>query len=129
MRKLIPVILFLLLNLSLFAQIGKPFIRNYSPNEYLGDDQIWTIIQDQRGVMYFGGIDGLFEYNGVNWNKYVITDAKKGVLSTAIDENGTIFIGSEGEFGCMMPDHLGRLKYISFINELENQEAKSIFPS
>ncbi|MCD4793032.1 MAG: SpoIIE family protein phosphatase [Bacteroidales bacterium] len=122
MRKLIHVILLLLLNLSLIAQIGKPFIRNYSPNEYLGDDQIWTILQDQRGVMYFGGIDGLFEYNGVNWNKYIITDAKNSVLSSAIDENGTIFIGSEGEFGCMMPDHSGRLKYISFINELDSAD-------
>ena len=119
MRKLIFPI-FIILSLNSFGQTGKPFIKNYPPNEYNGEDQIWTILQDQRGVMYFGGNGGLYEYNGVSWKKYPITDTKKAVLSTAIDENGIIYIGSEKEFGCMMPDEIGRLKYVSFVNELDS---------
>ncbi len=119
MRRLIFFIL-IIISLNSFGQTGKPFIKNYPPHEYNGQDQIWTVLQDQRGVMYFGGNGGLYEYNGVSWNKYLITDAKKAVLSTAIDENGIIYIGSEKEFGCMMPDEIGRLKYVSFVNELDS---------
>jgi len=112
--------IFIIISFNISAQIGKPFIKNYPPHEYNGEDQIWTILQDQRGVMYFGGVGGLYEYNGVSWNRYLITDKKKGVLSSVIDKNGTIFIGSEEEFGCMMPDNAGRLKYVSFAKELDS---------
>ena len=33
---------------------GAPFIRNYPPDEYGAHNQNWAIVQDKRGVMYFG---------------------------------------------------------------------------
>ncbi|WP_373496094.1 hypothetical protein, partial [Aquiflexum sp.] len=43
---------------TLFGQInsskGLPSITTYLPREYKGHNQIWTIIQDERGFMYFG---------------------------------------------------------------------------
>ncbi|MGH7602060.1 MAG: hypothetical protein ACREOI_37325, partial [bacterium] len=35
-------------------ETGLPFIRNYGPKEYGAHAQNWTILQDERGVMYFG---------------------------------------------------------------------------
>ncbi len=33
---------------------GIPFIQNYGPKEYGALSQNWAIVQDQRGIMYFG---------------------------------------------------------------------------
>ena len=33
---------------------GYPLITNYSPKEYEAQQQNWAIIQDDRGIMYFG---------------------------------------------------------------------------
>ena len=43
---------------------GRPFIRNYEAREYQAHSQNWSILQDQRGVMYFGNSIGVLEYDG-----------------------------------------------------------------
>ena len=86
MHKLISVILFLIFKLSLIAQTGSPFIRNYSPIEYLGEDQIWTIKQDKRGVMYFGSSAGIYEYDGKSWNTISVTENNNVALSMDFDD-------------------------------------------
>ena len=55
------------------SSIEKGFlpIRNYSPREYNASPQNWAIVQDKRGVMYFGNNKGkgkgILEYDGVKW--------------------------------------------------------------
>ena len=120
-KKVIFHILFFTLYTSLSAQIGQPFIRNYSPEEYSGETQIWTITQDNRGIMYFGASDALYEYDGVKWNRIKVRD---GVRSSAIDKNGKIYIGTSSDFGCLEPDITGKLKYTSLINLLDISERK-----
>jgi len=51
---------------TLLAQ-GSFFIRNYPPDEYGAHNQNWAILQDSRGVMYFGNSDGALEYDGESW--------------------------------------------------------------
>jgi hypothetical protein len=46
---------------------GIPFIQNYAPKDYHADSQNWAIVQDRRGIMYFGNSDGVLEYDGVSW--------------------------------------------------------------
>jgi hypothetical protein len=54
---------------QLFArETGMPLIRNYPPKEYRGGSQIWSILQDKRGVLYFAS-DDLMEYDGVSWRE------------------------------------------------------------
>ena len=33
---------------------GTPLITNYSPDLFNAEPQIWAVIQDKRGLMYFG---------------------------------------------------------------------------
>ncbi len=119
------ITLTLLLSFSFFqnfAQKGNPFIQNYLPYEYAGEDQVWSINQDQRGVMYFGSGDGLLKYNGVSWEKFYINEKRTAVLSSITGNDGLIYIGSVGEFGCMRPNEIGKLEYVSFVNELDSAD-------
>ncbi len=50
-----------------------PVLKNYSPRDYNGGPQIWTILQDHRGIMYFGNSSGaILEYDGVTWKKIFV---------------------------------------------------------
>ena len=66
------VFLFLLISACLtwtaHSQEQKQFfIQNYSPKTYQASPQNWSIVQDKRGVMFFGNTDGILEYDGKNW--------------------------------------------------------------
>ena len=47
---------------------GSPYIRNYSAKEYNASAQNWAVVQDKRGVLYFGNTDGVlvFDSSGTN---------------------------------------------------------------
>ena len=97
---------FLILN-SLFAQeTGFPIIRNYTPKEYKNEPQVVSIIQDQRGVMYFGAGRSLMEYDGISWRK--ITVGKQNVVyGLGKNKNGKIYVAAQDEFGCLDIDSKG----------------------
>ena len=110
---------------SLFAQnkLGAPFIQNYTTKEYNASAQNWAIVQDNRGVMYFGNNDGVLEYDGTNWRLIKVTNNSL-VRSLAIDSTGTIYVGAVGEFGYLAPDSIGNMQYLSLIMHLDSANRK-----
>ena len=69
-------------------------IRNFTPEENGGSEQNWSIIQDDRGVMYFGNNDkGILEYDGKTWRQIPIPN-NSIVRSLAKDDEGTIYVGA-----------------------------------
>ncbi len=103
------------------AQVGFPYIRNYSQADFKGDDnftqsQTWSIVRDQRGVYYFGYLIGLISYDGNTWQKTEIPN--KLVRSLAIDEAGTVFVGGVNEFGYLAADDHGVMQYASLTDHL-----------
>lgn len=91
---------------------GKPFIQVYDAKTYGGYRQIWSIVQDKRGLMYFGHDRGLVEYDGVSWRKIAGLKGKR-VRSMNIDKQGVIYVGSAGDFGYLTTDKSGVLRYVS----------------
>ena len=51
-----------------FAEQGAPFMHTWVPKDYHGHAQIWSCIQDKRGVMYFGDSQQVIEFDGKTWN-------------------------------------------------------------
>ncbi len=96
-------------------EFGLPFIRNYSPKEYHEHDQNWAIIQDLRGVMYFGNTAGLLEYDGVSWRTIKMPNAST-VRSLDRDHNGRVYVGAVGDFGYLAPDAIGQMRFVSLLN-------------
>lgn len=102
---------------------GLPFITNYLPTETGGSEQNWAIVQDQRGVMYFGNNDkGVLEYDGVSWRSIPISN-NSIVRSLAMDSLGTVYVGGVGEFGYLVPDRKGKLGYISLSERLDSADS------
>ncbi|HLP61627.1 MAG TPA: hypothetical protein VK186_22495, partial [Candidatus Deferrimicrobium sp.] len=114
----IPVSLFYL---HVFAETGSPFIRNYSPKEYNAHSQNWSVIQDNRGVMYFGNVDGVLEFDGVNWRLIRLPNFSM-VRSLAIDKTGTVYVGGVGELGYLAPNKNGEIDYFSLLHLLDKKE-------
>ncbi len=102
-------------------EAGRPFIRNYSPKEYDAHPQNWAIVQDQRGVMYFGNGLGVLEYDAVSWRLIVLPN-KSVVRSLDIDERGVIYVGAQGDFGYLAPDSVGQLRFVSLLSRVPEAE-------
>ena len=102
-------------------EAGRPFIRNYSPKEYDAHPQNWAIVQDQRGVMYFGNGLGVLEYDAVSWRLIVLPN-KSVVRSLDLDEHGRIYVGAQGDFGYLAPDSVGQLRFVSLLQLVPQEE-------
>jgi signal transduction histidine kinase len=85
-------------------ELGKPFLTNWLPKDYGANAQNWAIAQDDRGVMYFGNSDGVLEFDGVSWRLHKFGSVSF-TRSLAIADDGKLYIGGKGEFGCFAPVH------------------------
>jgi signal transduction histidine kinase/CheY-like chemotaxis protein len=94
------------------AEEGRPFIRTYQPLEIGGGGQTWCIVQDKRGILYFGTASALLEYDGASWRRIAVGTTGGAVRAAAIDDNGRIWIGGVGTFGYLAPDAAGAMAYV-----------------
>jgi AraC-like DNA-binding protein/ligand-binding sensor domain-containing protein len=103
-------------------QQGNPFIRNFTRVEYGGHSQNWAVIQDKRGVMYLGNVDGVLEYDGLNWRLLKLPNFSM-VRSLGLGNDGRIYVGGVDEMGYLKPDPFGHMNYVSLLPLLpENSE-------
>ena len=105
------------------AELGRPFLRNYSPKEFRAAPSNWAIVQDHRGVMYFGNAEGVLEYDGVAWRR-IATPNRTVVRSLALDSNGRVYVGEVGTFGYLAPDSLGHMRFVSLLEHVPVAERK-----
>ncbi|HZC43782.1 MAG TPA: GAF domain-containing protein [Acidobacteriaceae bacterium] len=94
-----------------------PVVVSHALKELGNVNQVWTILQDRRGVMYIGvGGGQILTYDGVSWRK--IDTAMDVVRSLALDDSGRIWVGGDGGFGYLAPDSSGTLKYVSLLDRV-----------
>ena len=95
---------------------------NYTSKEYGRGYQAvnYSIILDDRDIVYAGNANGILEYDGKSWN-FIPVRLGANVFSMAKDSNGTIFIGSQNEFGYLAPDSAGNLVYNSLSDSLPEE--------
>lgn len=100
------------------SEQGLPFIRNYYPKEYGAASQAWSVIEDDRGILYFGIQGDILEYDGVRWQKVLFEGSKSTVVVRALskDKSGTIYYGSYGDLGYLERDSAGRTHAVSLLN-------------
>jgi len=105
--------------LNVFAQNIKLPVTNYTNKEYGRGYQAvnYAIILDNRDIVYAGNANGILEYDGSNWN-FIRVRLGAYVMSLSKDPRGTIFVGSQNEFGFLTPDPAGSLIYSSLSDSL-----------
>jgi serine phosphatase RsbU (regulator of sigma subunit)/ligand-binding sensor domain-containing protein len=106
---------------SYAQELGSPFIRNYTPKMYNAHVQNWEVLQDKRGIMYFGNGDGLMEYDGVNFRILELPN-KQTVRSMTIDDSGIIYIGSVSHFGYLKTDSTGKTIFVDLVEKLDKKD-------
>ncbi|WP_299758481.1 two-component regulator propeller domain-containing protein [uncultured Pontibacter sp.] len=123
MKKLYVVLAILLMCYPTLAQVkneGIPYIRNYTQQDYSASPQNWAIVQDHRGVMYFGNNFGVVEFDGNHWR--LISLANRTIArSLAVDKTGRIYVGGQGDFGYLETDERGQMAYVSLKSKIEEK--------
>jgi len=122
--RILPIMAFLVLQaLCINGQntIGIPQIINFNKNDFRAGTQTWDIDQDSKGRMYFANNEGLLTYDGTFWKLHPLPN-KTIMRSIAIDKNGIIYAGGQGEMGYFVPNERGFLKYISLTPLLPAKE-------
>ena len=78
--------------------MSSPVIRNFTPSDYHGGRQNWSVSQSASGLIYVGNNQYLLEYDGHSWNRYLMPN--KGIVRSVLaDPDGKIYCGSSQEFG------------------------------
>ncbi|MCG8608254.1 hypothetical protein MJD09_25130, partial [bacterium] len=95
---------------------GRLYLRNHDYNEYDGHPENWAVVQDQRGVLYFGN-NWILEYDGVSW-RLIRTEKETKGLSLDVDRTGIIYVGLENGFGFLAPDSLGQMRFVPLDDRL-----------
>jgi len=122
---LLLVLLLLPTLLSAQDEIGRPFITNYDYHDYGAGPINWWVTEDDRGVMYFANGRGVLEYDGKNWRLIQPRDPKislNGARSFAKDDQGKIYLGSQGDLGYLEANAKGEMQFISLRSELPEED-------
>jgi ligand-binding sensor domain-containing protein/DNA-binding CsgD family transcriptional regulator len=93
---------------------GSPFITHYPKQAYQGGTQNWTIIQDEKDIVFVGNNHGMLEYDGQSWKCYELPNETLA-RSLTRSQDGKIYIGGQGEWGYFHPDEQGKWKYHSLL--------------
>jgi signal transduction histidine kinase/DNA-binding response OmpR family regulator/ligand-binding sensor domain-containing protein len=104
-----------------FESSGFPFVTNYTPDDYGAFNQNWGAVQDSSGILYFANGNGVLMYDGSGWDLVPLPN-RTHVKSITIDADNTIFVGGTGEFGYLRPDRNGRIRYISLLPMLNEED-------
>ena len=101
-------------------ELGLPFIKYYSTNEYHGGIQNWAITQNKYGLVYVANNFGVLEFDGSSWDIYIRKEGTK-VRYISIANDGKIYTASQGDFGYLFPNANGELTYTSLADSLPAQ--------
>ncbi len=102
-------------------EVGVPVLQAHTRDEFGGYGQVWTIVQDKRGIILIGTSGSeIREYDGVTWRK--ILTPSNTTRSMAMDENGRIWVGSNANVGYLSPDSTGALRYVSLLENIPENE-------
>ena len=97
----------------LLAQEVPP-VKVFSPQQYNGENQNWSISQAKDKTIYVANNAGLLEYNGANWIRY--DSPNETILRSVKVVGDRIYTGSYMEFGYWLKNSFGFLEYTSLSN-------------
>lgn len=120
MKKYLILLLWVSVQTGTRAQIkdvGFSFVHNYTKETYDAGTQIWSMSQDDEGMMYFGNNSGLLAFDGAEWRLYPVPNGSI-IRAVKVGEPQRIFIGAFNEFGFFLPDERGELTYHSLLEKV-----------
>lgn len=100
------------------ATAGLPFIQSFSPADYRGAAQNWSITQDRDGLIYVGNVEsGVLVYDGARWRRIPVPN-HAAVRSLALGSDGRIYVGTVGDLGYLERGADGQLGFVSLLGAI-----------
>lgn len=102
------------------SQLSYQFV-NFGLNEGLPSTQIYEIVQDRKGYIWFGTDRGLVSFNGYNFKIYTVKDglSTNVVFKLDFDENGRLFCyGKDRKIHFMENNQFTEFKYNDFFKSV-----------
>lgn len=107
MRSFLFLLVLLVGSEAAFGQNGNYFLSHFSPSREKSDHLSFDLIQDDRGIIYSAGKEGIEEFDGRNWRLVPMP----GVAYTLAQSNNNIFAGGLAGFGRIYYDAAQGWKY------------------
>jgi ligand-binding sensor domain-containing protein len=89
-----------------FDTIHIPLRKNLPPNKYHNTHNVFSIMQDKSGKLWFATIDGVYIYDGKSFTPFIIDESAMGYMNTnnnaehiLEDKAGNIWFGGRGTHG------------------------------
>jgi hypothetical protein len=101
--------------------LGGYTIRNYTAKSYRMHPRNHYIKQDQRGIVYFGNIYGIMNFDGNYWQATHLPNGTSG-FSLGIGHDQKMYVGSHNELGVIRHDSIGNNKYQSLLSLIPQKE-------
>lgn len=96
---------------------GDFLFHSYGSKAYGLSPQNWAVVQDRRGILYFGNTEGMLEFDGVHWRAIRLPN-NGPVRSLALDDDGNVLVGGQGEIGYLAADDTGNTRYVSLLDSI-----------
>ncbi|GAB4333852.1 MAG: hypothetical protein OHK0038_10340 [Flammeovirgaceae bacterium] len=102
--------------LTLFAQKGDYFLKNYQPDNQKIDNQNFAIAQDGLGQMCFANRKGVLKFDGNTWELVKTPSSAHSLIFDSL--SNTLFVGCNDDFGFIKPDERGIETYTSLSKDI-----------
>jgi signal transduction histidine kinase/DNA-binding response OmpR family regulator len=95
------------------SEAGRPVIRNFTPRDYQGHNQVFTVAEAPSGLLYFAVYGAVLEFDGRTFRRIVVPSS--WLRSLAVAPDGSIYVGASDELGVCEPGPNGLPVYRSFL--------------
>ena len=92
---------------SLHPEAGLLLIQNFSPEDYQGEDQNFSIATGKDGSLFILNRNGVLVYDGFTWAKNNIGSSR----SIGIDSDNNVFWGGVGRIGVIRNDSVNQYAF------------------
>ncbi len=106
---------------SAFDEVGRFYVRNFSPEDYDSHPVNWAVVQSLDGLVYVANGDGVLEYDGVSWRLISISN-RNAARSLAVGGEGQVFVGGINQLGYLAPDSAGRMRFVSLVDHIAPED-------
>jgi len=100
-------------------EIGTPYINTYTKEDHGGHESTYMGLEGDDGLMYFGNILGVLQFDGMEWRLYGGLDDNYRDLIYGPDER--IYIITKSNFGYFKANESGELVYHSLDIKIPNE--------
>ncbi len=125
--------------LSFFAYAQEPAYRNYTTSDGLASNNVYSVMQDREGFIWFATDNGVSRFDGTHFKNYTLADGltDNDVLKIAEDAEGRLwFLTFNGKLSFYQNDKiynstncelLRKIKFTDFITCFYQDSKKNIW--